>query len=65
MYNLDARGRVVFANRALGGQALNSEETLRLIIDSIPAMIWTALPDGTRDFINRRWLEFTGLSLQE
>jgi formate hydrogenlyase transcriptional activator len=50
---------------ALGGLGpLNSEETLRLIIDTIPAMIWTALPDGTRDFVNRPWLEFTGLSLE-
>jgi formate hydrogenlyase transcriptional activator len=51
--------------RAQGSICLNNEETLRLIVDSIPAMIWTALPDGTRDFINRRWLEFTGLSLEE
>jgi len=28
-------------------------------------MVWTALPDGRRDFVNRRWLEYTGLTLEE
>jgi formate hydrogenlyase transcriptional activator len=40
-------------------------ESLQLIVDSIPAMVWTALPDGRRDFVNRRWLEYTGLTLEE
>jgi PAS domain S-box-containing protein len=44
-------------------QALESE--LRLVIDTIPAMAWTLLPDGRLDFLNRRWLEYTGLSLEQ
>jgi PAS domain S-box-containing protein len=28
-------------------------------------MAWSLLPDGAVDFVNQRWLEFTGLSLQE
>jgi PAS domain S-box-containing protein len=31
------------------------------LIDTLPAMVWTALPDGSSDFDNRRWAEFTGL----
>ena len=42
-----------------------SESQLRLVIDTIPAMAWSLLPDGTLDFINHRWLEYTGLTLQE
>src|SRR5882762_10286895 len=42
-----------------------SERELRLVIDTIPAMAWIVLPDGTLDFLNRRWLEYTGLSLEE
>ena len=42
-----------------------SENQLRLVIDTIPAMAWIVLPDGTLDFINQRWLEYTGLSLEE
>ncbi|WEX79161.1 PAS domain S-box protein [Sinorhizobium numidicum] len=43
--------------------ARRSEEELRQVIETVPAMVWTALPDGRVDFINRRWQEFTGLSL--
>src|SRR2546422_8358630 len=42
-----------------------SETQLRLVIDTIPAMAWIILPDGTLDFINQRWLEYTGLTLKE
>jgi PAS domain S-box-containing protein len=31
------------------------------LIDTIPALVWTALPDGSHTFQNRRWLEFTGI----
>ena len=35
------------------------------IIDTIPDMIYSALPDGSVDFVNQRWVEYTGLSLEE
>ena len=44
-------------------QALRDQ--LRLAIDTIPGLVWTALPDGSRDFLNQRWLEYTGLALAE
>jgi PAS domain S-box-containing protein len=43
----------------------SSEDRLRLVIDTIPAHVWSALPDGSVDFINQRWLESTGLSVGE
>jgi len=42
-----------------------SEERLRTIIDTIPAMAWCALPDGFAEFHNQRWLDYTGLSDEE
>jgi PAS domain S-box-containing protein len=42
--------------------AKQAERELRLAIKTIPALVWTALPDGTLDFINQRWEEI-GLSL--
>lgn len=41
------------------------EERLRLVIDTIPCLILSARPDGSFDFINQRWLQFTGLKLEE
>ncbi len=42
----------------------NSEAKLRKIIDTIPTLAWCSLPDGTGIFWNRRWHEYTGLSLE-
>ena len=39
-----------------------SEGQLRTMIDTIPAMAWCCFPDGTTEFTNKRWLEYTGLS---
>jgi PAS domain S-box-containing protein len=41
------------------------EERLRLIVDTIPAIVWSKLPDGSADFLNRNFREYTGLSLQD
>src|SRR5262245_15946130 len=32
------------------------------VLDALPAMLWTALPDGNIDFVNRRWSTYTGLT---
>jgi len=40
------------------------EERMRLIIDTIPTMAWSLRPDGAVDFVNKRWLEYTGLSFE-
>jgi len=42
-----------------------SEDRLRLVIDTIPAHVWSTRRDGSVDFINRRWLETTGLTMQD
>src|SRR3989442_12502472 len=41
------------------------EERLRLIIDTIPTIVWRKLPDGSADFLNRNFREYTGLSLED
>jgi PAS domain S-box-containing protein len=40
------------------------EERLRLIIDTIPTIVWSKLPDGSADFLNRNFREYTGLSTE-
>src|SRR5260221_9779177 len=44
---------------------LASVSDLHLIIDSAPALIHTAQPDGHIDFFNRTWLEYVGLRLED
>jgi hypothetical protein len=42
-----------------------SERTLNLIINTIPMLAWSTDPSGSVEFLNQRWLEFTGLSAQQ
>jgi PAS domain S-box-containing protein len=39
-----------------------NERELREVMDTIPAMVWIALPDGSNVSVNRRWTEYAGLS---
>src|SRR6266481_4584589 len=39
-----------------------SERELRDVIDTIPAMVWSTLPDGTNTYVNKRFVEYTGSS---
>src|SRR4029077_2920757 len=43
----------------------NSERKLRQVIDTIPTLAWSILPDGANEFLNKRWHEYTGLSAEE
>src|ERR1700693_2038042 len=52
------------ALRSASEEIRNSEARLRKIIDTIPTIAWCTLPDGTGIFWNRRWHEYTGLSLE-
>jgi len=40
------------------------EKRLRDVVETIPAMTFTALPDGSSTFVNKRWTEYTGLSVE-
>ena len=41
------------------------EKKLRDVIETMPTFAWTALPDGSIDFVNRHWPEYTGLSTEK
>jgi PAS domain-containing protein len=38
---------------------------VRLVLDAIPALAWSAGPAGSADFFNQRWLDYTGLSPEQ
>jgi FOG: GAF domain len=42
-----------------------SEDQLRTPIDTIPALVWCFRPDGTVNYFNQRWHEYTGISRAE
>src|SRR5262249_9371 len=48
-----------------GNQLRESELSLRLFLETIPQMLWSAKPDGTIDYNNQRFLDYAGLSKDE
>ena len=56
--DIDQRKRAEDALRA-------SERSLKLIIDTIPALAWSARPDGSAEFFNQHYLNFIGLSAKQ
>ncbi len=41
------------------------EDELRRLVDGLPGLIWSAVPNGHIDFVNRLWCEYTGLGFDE
>src|SRR5262249_27499964 len=42
-----------------------SERNLKLIIDTIPALAWSARADGSAEFFNQHYLDYVGLSAEQ
>ncbi|MBV8602708.1 MAG: PAS domain-containing protein, partial [Candidatus Eremiobacteraeota bacterium] len=40
----------------------SGEERFRALAAAIPQLVWTARPDGTIDWYNQRWYDYTGQS---
>src|SRR3984957_4965448 len=38
---------------------------LQTFIDTVPSFLWTSFPDGSKEYLNKRWYEYTGLSLEQ
>jgi PAS domain S-box-containing protein len=58
LIDIDDRKRAEEALRA-------SERDLSSIINTIPMLAWSARSDGFCDFLNQRWLDFTGFSAEQ
>jgi len=46
-------------------ESKESEAQLRKIIDTIPTLAWCGLPGCSNEFVNQRWQDYTGFSLEE
>ena len=41
---------------------MSESDKYRVMVDTIPALVWCTLPDGSNEFHNQRWHDYTGLS---
>lgn len=46
-------------------ELLTSREHFRFLADTIPVIVWTALPNGDMDYFNRQWYNYTGLNFKQ
>jgi diguanylate cyclase (GGDEF)-like protein/PAS domain S-box-containing protein len=45
--------------------ARERELYFRTMAEAIPEIIWTSTPDGATDFSNRKWLDYSGLTVEQ
>jgi PAS domain S-box-containing protein len=66
----DEQGRVTgilssgedVTDRRRAQQALrDSEARFRVLAECMPQLVWSTLPDGRCDYLNRQWIEYTGV----
>jgi PAS domain S-box-containing protein len=53
------------ASAGYGSDLAQEAHDVRLIIDAIPTLAWSAGADGSADCFNQRWLDYTGLSTEQ
>jgi PAS domain S-box-containing protein len=63
----DSEGRIVrwYGSNTDIQDRKEAENRIRLVIDTAPAMLHSARPDGYLDFFNKRWLEYLGASVDD
>src|ERR1700754_1642056 len=53
-------------NRENAAKALQfNERNFSLLINTIPTMAWTTRSDGYCDFLNQRWLDYAGMTVEQ
>ena len=65
--NLEFVGAVTDVSEQRRAEALirEQEAQLREVIDTIPAAVWSALPDGSNSYANKRNIEYCGLTREQ
>jgi formate hydrogenlyase transcriptional activator len=38
---------------------------LQTVIDTVPSILWTSFPDGSKEYLNKRWYEYSGLTQEQ
>ena len=60
-----AAPRDTTSNERMEKALQESEEAFRTLAESVPHIVWATRADGWNIFFNKRWVEYTGLSLEQ
>jgi len=59
-YNYAMASNDVMASAAHSSEQARQAQDVRRVVDTIPTLAWSARADGSADFFNQRWLDYTG-----
>ncbi|GHO76422.1 hypothetical protein KSD_41930 [Ktedonobacter sp. SOSP1-85] len=45
-------------------QLKESRESLRVLAEAVPQLVWVKQPDGQFEYVNQRWCDYSGLTLE-
>ncbi|MFN7994453.1 MAG: PAS domain S-box protein [Bryobacteraceae bacterium] len=60
-FNSRRVNRIEAARHRASAYLRESEARYRTVVESLPQMVWTCLPDGRCDYLSRQWIEYTGV----
>ena len=60
-----ATARDITEQRKMEAALKESEVAFRTLAESVPQIVWATRPDGWNIYFNQRWVEYTGLTLEE
>ncbi|MBD2041613.1 PAS domain S-box protein [Microcoleus sp. FACHB-672] len=61
----EERARILEREQAARAEAEASERYNRFFAEAVPHIIWTARPDGWLDYYNQRWVDYTGMTVEQ
>jgi PAS domain S-box-containing protein len=64
-YDIEDRKRAELALRTREAELAEAQRELQLTLDRIPILAWQTRSDGYAEYLNKRWLDYTGLSIEQ
>lgn len=59
------RTRLLAAEQGARARAVELQQQYQLLTEAIPQIVWTARADGSMDYYNQHWFDYTGLTFEE
>jgi PAS domain S-box-containing protein len=64
-FSARALNRIDLRRKIAGDNLRESGERFRQLADAMPQIVWTARPDGWLDYYNQRWIDYSGMTLEQ
>jgi PAS domain S-box-containing protein len=64
-FDIEERKRAELALRVREAELAAAQRELQLTLDRIPTLAWQTRADGYAEYLNKRWLDYTGLSIAQ